>query len=93
MKTVKMDVTFEEKSGRLELFVRWLWAIPSYIVMMVLVIIACIANVIQWIHILLLGKKNKTLFEWTEKYIVYAYKFMSYFFLLTDERNPIFPEE
>lgn len=92
MKTVTYDVKFEEKAGRLELFIRWLWAIPTYVVLVLLVILAYIAMLVQFFHILLLGKRNNTLTDWTKMYLAYQIKFMSYFLMLTDERNPIFPE-
>ncbi len=93
MKTVKYGVEYEEPAGRLELFIRWIWAIPSLIVMMVLSIIAAIACVVQWFHILILAKRNRTLQDWMFKYYAYHTKFIAYFNLLTDERNPIMPED
>lgn len=92
MKTVKYEAGFDGKAGRLELLIRFLWYIPSYIVLFVLVVIAMVAYVVQFLHILVLGKRNKALFDWTLKYVSYRTKLESYFFLLTEERNPILPE-
>ncbi|MDD5022624.1 MAG: DUF4389 domain-containing protein [Candidatus ainarchaeum sp.] len=93
MKTVKYEVTYSENANRLELFVRWLWAIPSYIVLVVLAVIGMIAMLVQWLHILLLGKRHRTLHDICMKYLSYTVKFMSYFYLVTEERNPLMPED
>ena len=93
MKTVKFDVTYKEEAGRLELFIRWLWAIPTYIVAFVLEIIGILCMMLQWLHILILGKRNKALHDWIVKFMAYMVKFMSYFYLITDERNPLMPED
>jgi hypothetical protein len=92
MKTVKYDVKYEEHAGRLELFIRWVWMIPTAIVLCILEIIGCIAMFFQWIHILILGKKNQMLHDLIKMMLTYNVKFMTYFYMLTDERNPIMPE-
>lgn len=93
MKTVKYDVGFSEDAGRLELFVRWVWMIPSVIVLVLLSILACIGALIQFWHILFLGKRNKTMYEWVKMYLSYHIKMMSYFYALTEERNQLTPEK
>jgi hypothetical protein len=93
MKSVKYTVAYSEKAGRLELFIRWIWAIPSYIVLVILAIIGCIAMFLQFFHILFMGKRNKFLNEWVMKFFSYEVKWMSYIYLLTDERNPLMPED
>ena len=92
MKTVKFDVTYSEKASRWELIIRFLWSIPSYIVVFVLAIIMLVSWVLQFIHVLIMGKRNKTLYDWTLKYLTYLVKYESYLFILTEERNPILPE-
>ncbi|VVB56872.1 Uncharacterised protein [uncultured archaeon] len=93
MKTVKFDVTFKEPASRVELFVRMVWAIPTAIVMIVLAIIAAIASVLQWFHILFVGKRHKALHGWIYKFLVYVVKYEAYKDMLTDERSPIMPED
>jgi hypothetical protein len=93
MKTVKYDVAFEEKAGRLELIIRWFWSIPSFIVMVILSIIASIAMFVQFFHILLLGKRHRMLHDLILMYMVYYAKWHTYCSMLTDERNPIMPEK
>jgi hypothetical protein len=92
MKSVNYTVKFEEKAGRLELFIRWLWAIPCAVVLVLLAILASIGWFFQALHILLLGKRHKMLHDWILMYYTYLIKFQSYLNLLTDERCPIMPE-
>lgn len=92
LKTVKYEVSYGEKAGRLELFIRWFWSIPSYIVLVLLAIVFCIATFLQFFHVLLLGKRNKMLYDWALMYVAYHTKWMSYLMLLTEERNPLLPE-
>jgi len=93
MKTVKYDITYTEKASRIELFVRFVWSIPSYIVAAVLAFIMCIAMCFQWLCILFMGKRNKMLHDWIMKGMEYTVKWQTYFYLLTDERNPLLPED
>lgn len=92
MKTVKYDVTYEGKAGRLELFIRWLWAIPTTIVLCLIGIIATFAWIFQFLHALVFGKRHKMLHDWLNMYVEYHTKYNAYQFYLTDERNPIMPE-
>jgi len=92
MKTVKMDVTYKEQAGRLELFIRWIWSIPVIIVLVIFSIVAAVLMFVQFFHVLFMGKRNKMMFEWTRKYIKYQNDYMCYMYL-TDERCPIMPED
>ena len=93
MKSVKYSVEYGKKAGRLELLMRILWSIPSYIVMMVLSIICMIALTLQLLYVIVFGKRHRTLHDWIIKYFAYSVKWGSYIALLTDERNPIMPED
>ncbi|VVC03574.1 Uncharacterised protein [Candidatus Burarchaeum australiense] len=92
MKGVNYAVEYDEHAGRLELIVRWLWAIPSVIVLSVLGIIATFAWLIQWLYILVTGKRNRMLHDWLFKYCAYFVKLQAYMDLVSEERNPIMPE-
>ncbi|VVB57827.1 Uncharacterised protein [Candidatus Anstonella stagnisolia] len=92
MKTVKYEVTYADKAGRLELFIRWIWAIPTTIVLILVAILASISMFLQFFHVLILGKRNKMLHDWINMYIAYHTKYCAYQSYLTDERNPIMPE-
>jgi hypothetical protein len=93
MKSVKFGVVFSEKAGRLELIIRFLWAIPSVIVLLFLLIAASFAWLFQFLYVLILGKKHSGLHEWIFKCLAYITKFHCYLWLLTDERNSIMPED
>ncbi|MFA6036236.1 MAG: DUF4389 domain-containing protein [Candidatus Micrarchaeia archaeon] len=92
METVEYEVKYGERASRLELIIRLLWMIPSAIVLCVLGIIACIMWMLQWLHILVLAKRNAFMHEWMLKYVAYYTKVETYQHLLTDERNPLMPE-
>lgn len=93
MKTTKYEVTFDEKAGRLELFIRFFWMIPTMIVLCVLAFIFYFAYIFQFLHILVLGKRHKLLHSLILKYMAYSTKANTYVLLLTEERNPIMPED
>jgi hypothetical protein len=92
MDTVKVDVKSADQASRIELFIRWVWMVITYIVIFFLGIVAYVCFILQWLLILLTGKRNATLTTWLRKYWVYQTQFMAYWLLLTDERNPIMPE-
>lgn len=93
METVKLNTVYKRSAKRWELLIRFLWSIPSYIVLAILGVICTIAVVLQFVHILLFGKRNKGLYNWTLKYLKYYTNWIPYLLLLTDERNPIVPED
>jgi hypothetical protein len=92
MKTVQIDVKSDVKASRLELFIRIVWMIPTYIVFWLFSIVAGICMVLHWLFILITGKRNNTLNDIAKKYLIYVTEVQAYLYLLTDERNPIFPE-
>jgi hypothetical protein len=93
MKTVKYDVEYSESADRVELFFRIVWLIPTYFVMLVLGILVEVAWFLQFLCILFTGKRNRMLFDLSKKYMLYTTQLSTYLFLLTDERNPLMPED
>ena len=91
METVKIDVTNADKASRLELFIRWIWGFIVAIILCIIGVFAYIAIMIQWIHILILGKRHPAL----AKFVTNWYKGMAqlgfYYMLSTDERPPLIP--
>ena len=47
---------------------------------------------VHWFYILVLGRRNDTLNGVVRGYFTYMTQVRAYFGLLTDERNPIIPE-
>ncbi len=92
MNTVKVDLKSDDKASRVELIVRWVWAIITCIVLFFFAIIALICFALQWLFILFTGKRNATLTGWLKKYCVYHAQASAYQLLITDERNPLIPE-
>jgi len=93
MKTVKVEIKNHDKASRVELFVRIVWAIISGIVLCLFGIVALMCLVVHWLYILVEGKRHKGLNNLLRSYVVYRTKVMAYIFMLTEERNPIFPED
>ncbi len=91
MKTLKIEVKSDPKASRLELFVRIIWAILGCIVLSIFGIIAAICMVLQWLYILITGKRSKSLAEVLKLYLFYRFRLEGYLLMLTDERSPIIP--
>ncbi len=87
----KQLFTFEREARRLELLVRIFYSIAIAIVMMVYGIIAGICLVIQWLVILILGRRNRDLSEFIRGYLEYQVHVLSYTSVMTDERPGIMP--
>ncbi len=87
---VKLDVEYEEKASRLEaLIIRPLYGIVLYIILCIWGFVACIVMFIQWVHILILGKRNAGMHNFVTKYFRFYTRVCGYFYLLTDARPPI----
>jgi hypothetical protein len=93
MKTVSVLVRSDKKSPRLELFVRIIWAIPTAFVLWIYGLLSGICLVIQLVFILITGKRNIALNDVIRGYFYYSTKVRAYLGLITDERNPILPED
>ncbi len=84
---------YEEKASRIELFVRIFYAIPVFIVLFLYSLIASICLSIQWLVILILGKRNKELNNIVKGYTQYYIHLIGYFSYLTDERPGVTPRK
>jgi hypothetical protein len=73
--------------------VKWLLAIPHYIVLAVLGIGAFIAVVIAWFAILFTGRYPRSLFDFVVGVFRWALRVTAYAFLLTTDRYPPFSLE
>ena len=102
--TDKYPSTVDEQSVHLEIdfpdverdlnrwlpLVKWLLAIPHYIVLAVLAVIAVFAIVIAWFSILLTGRYPKGLFDYVVGVGRWAFRVQAYAFLLVTDRYPPF---
>ncbi|MFV2040454.1 MAG: DUF4389 domain-containing protein [Candidatus Hydrothermarchaeales archaeon] len=87
---IKIDVEYMEGASRLEaLIVRWLYAILLYVVLSLWSIAAGIVIVVQWLYILVLGKRNQSMHDFVAGFFRFSTRVTGYLYLLTDERPPI----
>jgi hypothetical protein len=70
--------------------VKWLLAIPHYIALAVLAIMACVAVVIAWFAILATGRYPRRLFDFVVGLGRWALRVQAYAFLLVTDRYPPF---
>ena len=92
METVKITITSGEKASRLELIVRFIWYFVAMIVLGIIGIFAYIASIVQWLHILFLGKRHPAIAKFVNAWLVAYTQLIIYFLLATDERPPLVPE-
>ena len=70
--------------------VKWLLAIPHYIVLIVLFLIAIVAVVIAWFAILFTGRYPRALFDYIVGVGRWGLRVEAYAFLLVTDRYPPF---
>ena len=70
--------------------VKWLLAIPHYIVLIVLTISALVAAIFAWFAILFTGRYPRSLFDFIEGVIRWHNRVGAYAFLLITDRYPPF---
>ncbi len=90
---VHLDIAYPDVEGQLNRFmpiVKWLLAIPHYIVLIVLAIVALILTVIAWLGILITGTYPRGIFDFVVGVSRWAYRVTAYAFLLTTDRYPPF---
>ncbi len=87
---IKLDVEYDEKASRLEvLIIRCLYGIVLYIILGIWGTVASIVVAIQWLHILILGRRNQGMHNFVTKFFRYYVRVEGYLLLLTDARPPI----
>lgn len=91
--TVELDVTYPDAKKDLSQWlplVKWLLAIPHYIVLVVLAIGVAIATIIAWFAILFTGRYPKSLFDYVVGVGRWSLRVNAYAFLLTTDKYPPF---
>ena len=91
MKTVKINVTSEEKASRWEVLVRLVWASLCAIVLLVVGIFAVIAIIIQLFYILAFGKRHMKLNKFATNWLIAFAALGFYKNYCTDERPELVP--
>jgi len=82
---------YEQDAGRLELLIRIVYWILIGIVLWVYSIVAIICLIIQWLHILILARRNEGLSNLIRGYVEYQVHVMNYTYFMTDMRPDILP--
>ena len=70
--------------------VKWIMAIPHYIVLFFLYIAVCVAVIVAWFAILFTGSYPKSLFDFVVGVFQWSLRVSVYAFLLTTDRYPPF---
>ncbi len=91
--SVHLDIPYpaaEEQLNRFLPLIKWLLAIPHYIVLIILGVVAFIVTVIAWLAILITGSYPQGMFAFVVGVSRWSYRVAAYAFLLTTDRYPPF---
>lgn len=91
--SVHLDVTYPDAKQELNRWlplVKWLLAVPHYIVLVILTVGAILATVIAWFAILFTGNYPKGLFDYVVGVSRWHLRVYTYAFLLTTDQYPPF---
>ena len=83
-----LDVDYPERLSRGLIFVKWLLAIPHFIVIYVLNIVVSIVLFIAWFAILFVGRMPRGMHGFITGYYRWSYRLFTYLLLLTDAYPP-----
>jgi hypothetical protein len=90
---VHLDIAYPDARQDLNRWlplVKWLLAIPHYVVLIFLWIGAVVAVVVAWFAILFTGRYPRGLFDYVEGVIRWGNRVTAYAFILTTDRYPPF---
>lgn len=87
---IKVEVPFEEKASRLEAIIRIFYGIVLVIIFVLWSIPVCLAAGLQWLNILILGKRNQSLYNFMAGFFRFSIRVQGYLLNeFTDVRPPI----
>ena len=89
---VSLDIAYPdaEQLNRVMPFIKWLLAIPHFIVLFLLGILAFFVTIIAWFAILIVGRYPRGLFNFTVGLMRWGNRVFAYAALLTTDRYPPF---
>ena len=70
--------------------VKWILAVPHYVVLCMLAIVACVCVIVAWFVILFTGRYPRSLFDFVVGVLRWSLRVTAYAFLLTTDRYPPF---
>lgn len=85
---VSFEVEYPDHLSRLLIFVKWLLAIPHFIVLYVLSIVISVTTFVSWFAILFTGHYPRGLFDLSVGYIRWNMRVSAYLLYLRDEYPP-----
>jgi hypothetical protein len=85
---VRFSVEYPEKLSRLLIFVKWLLAIPHFLILAVLGLLGLAVYVIAWFAILFTGRFPRSLFDFLVGVGRWYLRVYAYIWLLRDEYPP-----
>ena len=91
--SVHLDVEYPENLNRWLPLVKWLLAIPHYIVLYVLSIVVLVVTVIAWFAILFTGRFPRALFDFNLGVSRWNARLTAYMFTLMTDRYPSVPAQ
>ena len=83
---------YVEKASRLELIVRWFYGIVIGIVFYLWAIYISILEFLQFLHILIFGRRGVRLYRSTRRYVAATTYVSAYLMFLTDARPELTPD-
>ncbi len=89
---VTLDIAYpdSEQLNRIMPLIKWLLAIPHYIVLFVLGIIALIVTIIAWFAILIVGRFPRGMFNFSVGVSRWSVRVSAYAYMLATDRYPPF---
>ena len=90
---VHLDIAYPDVEGQLNRFmplVKWILAIPHYIVLIVLWLVVIVLTFIAWFAVLIVGRYPRSMFDFVVGVERWTYRVIAYAFLLTTDRYPPF---
>jgi hypothetical protein len=85
---VRFDVEYPEKLSRLLIFVKWLLAIPHFVILALLSVVGLVVYVIAWFAILFTGRVPRSLFDFLVGIGRWSARVNIYVYLMRDEYPP-----
>ena len=90
---VHIDVPYPDTEGELNRIlplVKWILAIPHYIVLAIIGVLVVLVTIIAWFAILIVGRYPRELFLFVEGTLRWGFRVTAYAFLLSTDRYPPF---
>ena len=90
---VHLEIAYPDAQEQLNRFmplVKWLLAIPHYIVLAILWIIVFLLSILNWFIVLITGRYPRGMFNFVVGVERWSYRVIAYMWLLTTDRYPPF---